>query len=336
VSVEQLDPAQSALLVIDMQNAFCHPEGTLGISGVDTGPAREAIPLVARLAKRCDAAGVPVIWTRQVHLPADASRAHKRLATHTQRRKRVSALAGSWDAQLVEELRPLADDPDFVVTKHRFGCFHESRLELLLRMLGTRALLVAGVTENACVETTIREAYLRDYDVVAVSDCIAPVRADWREITHAVWQQYLCELATSEEVVAWLDRSAAPGIEALGHLLLETTDLDRAERFYAGALGLKVRKRERFRDGRPLIVTEQGLGLTEGGTGQGGQVDHIAFRTRGVRELAERLAAEGVEIVRGPEPGAYGLSLYVVDPDGNEIELFGPDDSVPGEKESAR
>ena len=63
-----------------------------------------------------------------------------------------------------------------VVRKHRFGAFYETRLETLLGMLGVRTLFITGVTLNACVETTIREAYLRDYDVVAVTDCIAGVR----------------------------------------------------------------------------------------------------------------------------------------------------------------
>ncbi|MGH2960782.1 MAG: isochorismatase family protein, partial [Solirubrobacterales bacterium] len=279
MSLDRLEPETTALLVIDMQNAFCHPEGTLGVSGVDVGPTREAIPRIARLVERCREAAVPAVWSRQVHLEPDASRARKRLAVHTQRRQRVSAVAGTWDAELVDELKPLADDhPILVFTKHRFGCFHESRLDLLLRMLGARALLVAGVTENACVETTLREAYLRDYDVVAVTDCIAPVRTDWRETTHSVWSHYLCELATSDEVGGWLEGAAGPAVEQLGHLLLETADLKRAERFYVDVLGFSVRKRERFRDGRPLVVTHQGLGLTSGVSGDGGPVEHIAFR----------------------------------------------------------
>ncbi|MBX5469558.1 MAG: isochorismatase family protein [Thermoleophilaceae bacterium] len=326
MSIAALDPARTALLVIDMQNAFVHDEGTLGASGVDVKPAQATIAPHRRLIERCRAAGMPVIWTLQVHLPDDASRARKRLASHTAKRKRVSALAGTWDAEIVDELKDLADDPTYVVVKHRFGAFHETRLDALLRMLGVEALLVTGVTANACVETTLREAYLRDYDVVAVTDCIAAVRPEWEPTAHAVWSHYLGELATSQEVIDWLDGAGRGAeVEGLAHLLLQTTDIDAAERFYVDLLGFKVRKRERFRDGRPLILTEQRMGITSGRKpGDGANFDHIAFHVRGLSGLVERARAAGVRVIRGPEPNAYGLSVYLEDPDGNEVELIGP------------
>jgi ureidoacrylate peracid hydrolase len=323
MSLDALSPPTTALLVVDMQNAFCHPEGTLGISGVDVGPAQATIEPVRRLVEAARAAKVPVLWTQQEHFPVDASRAKKRLASHTAKRKRVSALSGSWDMDFVDELKPLADDPSFVIRKHRFGSFYETRLEQVLRMLGTEALLVGGTTANACVETTLREAYLRDYDVVAITDAIAAVRPEWEPTAHAVWAQYLGELATTDEVVAWLERAAAPRALELGHLLIQTADLDRSLAFYLDFLGLTVRKRDSFRDGRPLVVTNEGVGLTNGRPeGGGGPVEHVALRARGVRELAERAPAAGVPIVRGPEPSAYGVSLYLADPDGNQIEVF--------------
>jgi ureidoacrylate peracid hydrolase len=112
------------------------------------------------------------------------------------------------------------------------------------------------------------------------------------------------------------------GAVALGHLLLQTADLARAEAFYVEFLGFTIKKREPFRDGRPLIVTDQGLGLTSGRPPGAGPVEHIAFRATGVNEIAQRARAEGVPIVAGPEPSSYGLSLYLEDPDGNKIELF--------------
>jgi ureidoacrylate peracid hydrolase len=323
MTLELLDPSKTALLVIDMQNAFCHPEGTLGISGVDVESAQRAIPAVARLVGSCKEAGIPVIWSQQVHFTADAGRARKRLPSHTQKRARVSALAGTWDAQLVDELAVLADDPSLVFTKHRFGCFYETRLDAMLRMLGTEALLVSGATANACVETTLREAYLRDYDVVAVTDCIAAVRPEWEPLAHDVWGQYFGVLTTSDEIARWLARAVAPRALGLGHLLLQTTDLEAAEAFYLGLLGLTLRKRETFRDGRPLTLTNEGLGLTSGRPAGDGPLEHVAFQARDVLGIAERAQVAGVTISRGPEQSAYGVSLYLLDPDGNQIEVFG-------------
>ena len=323
MSINDLDVKNTALLVIDMQNAFCHPEGTLGVSGVDVEPAQAILKPVRRLIERAGAAGVPVLWTVQEHFEHDESRAKKRLASHTSKRARVSALAGTWDAEIVDELKDLATDPSMMITKHRFGAFHQTRLEMVLRMLGADALLVAGATTNACVETSIREAYLRDYDVIAVTDCISGIRPEWTPTAHAVWAQYFGELASSDEVIAWLDAASRPRASGLGHLLLQVADLETAERFYVDFLGLTVKKREQFRDGRPLVVTTEGLGLTDGAPGGDGPVEHIAFHGRGIGAMAERCREAGVTIVRGPEPSSYGVSLYLKDPDGNQIELFG-------------
>jgi ureidoacrylate peracid hydrolase len=114
-----------------------------------------------------------------------------------------------------------------------------------------------------------------------------------------------------------------PRIKGLGHLLLQTTDLAEAEDFYLDFLGFTVRKRDKFRDGRPLIVTHEGLGLTSGGPEGGGPVEHIAFAATGISTIAKRAAERGFKIVLGPEPTPYGLSVYLADPDGNKIELFG-------------
>jgi catechol 2,3-dioxygenase-like lactoylglutathione lyase family enzyme len=192
-------------------------------------------------------------------------------------------------------------------------------------MLGVEALLITGVTANACVETTLREAYLRDYDVVAVTDCIAAVRPEWAPTAQAVWAHYLGELATSQEIVDWLAATRAPGVERLAHLLLQTSDIEAAERFYVDLLGFGVRKREAFRDGRPLVLTHQGMGITNGRAAGGSgsaNVDHIAFYVTALDALAERATGAGVRVIRGPETNAYGRSIYLEDPDGNEVELI--------------
>lgn len=200
---ERFTPTRAAVLIIDMQNAFCHPEGTLGASGVDITDCRAVIAPIRRLVEAAYGAGVPVIWTVQEHFAVDAWRARKQLPSHTAKRVRVSALAGTWDAELVEELAPLATTPSLVIRKHRFGAFYETGLDLVLRMLGRDGLLVTGVTANACVDTTMREAYLRDYDIVAVSDCIGGIDPRWKHVATEVWSQFLAVLATSEEVITW-------------------------------------------------------------------------------------------------------------------------------------
>lgn len=115
-----------------------------------------------------------------------------------------------------------------------------------------------------------------------------------------------------------------PRVFGVGHVLLQVSDLDAASPFYLDFLGFEVRKRDTFEGGRPLLVTVQGLGLTTGGpAGGSGPVEHIAFRAKNVEAVAERAKERGVEIIRGPEPSSYGISLYLRDLDGNKVELFG-------------
>ena len=319
-----LDHSKVALLVIDPQNAFVHSEGTLGISGVRVKPAQDTIPLIKELAEAFRAAGAPVFWTLQEHTEIDKRRGRKRLPSHTSKRKKVAALANTWDAAFVDEISDLAHSiPENVIRKHRFGAFYETRLNTMLELYGVEAIFVVGATTNACVETSIREAYLRDYDVIAIRDGIAGVRPEWEETAMEVWSQYLAYVSDSGEVFAWLQQAGKPRTLRFGHLLLKCRDIDVAASFYIDQLGFTRKEDAKpLPDGRPLIVTNQGLGLTEGGTGSQEQMDHFAFEVQDVTGLSASLKENGTRFVRELGPGPYGLTIYVNDPDGNIVELY--------------
>jgi nicotinamidase-related amidase/catechol 2,3-dioxygenase-like lactoylglutathione lyase family enzyme len=323
MSIEALDLKTSALIVTDMQNAFAHEKGTLGVSGVDTKRLAAITPPLKKLIERCQAAGMPVIWTVQEHLTPDAVRAKKKIAAHTAKRKQVAALAGTWDAEIVDELKVLAAvNPTFVVRKHRFGAFYATRLEQLLRMLGTQALFITGTTTNACIETTIREAYLRDYDVVAVKDCISGVNSAWESAAQEVWAQYFGVLSDSREVAAWIEAQQRPRTLGFAHMLLQVADLEASKRFYVDLLGFTERKAKPLADGRPFVPFHQGIALTTGGTGKPVQIDHMAFRVHDVAGLARRLKGSSVKFFEDLHDGIYGRTVYVADPDGNKVELY--------------
>jgi nicotinamidase-related amidase/catechol 2,3-dioxygenase-like lactoylglutathione lyase family enzyme len=323
MTLDNLDTRNSALLVIDLQNAFVHDKGTLGISGVDTRRLSSIVPALAELIPRCQAAGIPVIWTVQEHFAVDASRAHKKLAGHTSRRKQVSALAGSWDEEIVEELKPLAAfNPSYVIRKHRFGAFYETRLEMMLKMLGTRTLFIAGTTTNACVETSIREAYLRDYDVVALNDCISGVNGEWEETAKKVWKQYFCELSDSKEMLGWIEAQSAPRTLGFGHMLMMVEDVPRSVAFYVDQLGFSVRPAKPLADGRPFTAFHQGVAVVAGRAPAHKQIDHMAFEVNDVRVLRDKLKKAKVAFQEDLHDGPYGLTIYVTDPDGVRVELY--------------
>lgn len=323
MAIEALDIRSAALLVIDPQNAFLHDQGTLGVSGVNTKRLSAIVPPLKCLIERFQAADVPVIWTMQEHFAKDASRAVKKLAGHTAKRKQVSALAGSWDEEFIEELKPLAaKDPSLIIRKHRFGAFYETRLDQVLRMLGVRTLFITGATINACVETSIREAYLRDFDVVAVEDCVSGVNDEWEKVAKQVWAQYLCETSDSASILNWLDAQTKPRALAYGHSLIMVEDMARSLAFYNGLLGLEIRPAKPLADGRAFTAFKQGIALVAGKEAGHRQIDHIAFEVNDVRALAAQVKAAGVKVISDLADGPYGLTIYVADPDGIKVELY--------------
>jgi catechol 2,3-dioxygenase-like lactoylglutathione lyase family enzyme len=112
---------------------------------------------------------------------------------------------------------------------------------------------------------------------------------------------------------------------AVSHLLLHVSDLQRAERFYTEELGFHIARRDRLKDGRPLTVLEEGMGLTPYPEGMAPpacpNVEHIAFRVASIEPLVERFAASGRSYEGPVVTERYGRSLYVRDEDGNRIEL---------------
>jgi catechol 2,3-dioxygenase-like lactoylglutathione lyase family enzyme len=118
--------------------------------------------------------------------------------------------------------------------------------------------------------------------------------------------------------------SVQPIAVGLTHLLLQVSNLNAAERFFVDMLGFTVRDRSTLRDGRPLVVLRQGLGLTTFPTGAAPSartVDHIAFRVQNLAPFTERLADRKVPYEGPLTTPTYGNSIYVRDPDGNRIEL---------------
>ena len=158
----------TALLVIDMQNGFCHPDGSFAQLDLDITMCTEAINGCARLVEAARAAGVPVIFTRYVYRSDYANGGvlvHELLPALAEVK---SLAAGTWDAELVDELEPQAGD--FVIDKARYSAFYGTGLEPVLTSLGVRSLVIGGVTTNMCVETTARDASQRDYRVFVVRD----------------------------------------------------------------------------------------------------------------------------------------------------------------------
>lgn len=205
--LSKIDLATTGLLVIDMQNAFCHPKGTLSADGANVKAIQEMLDPLSRVIEACQRKGIQDFWSIQEHYENDATRPRHRLRPHTLRRFRVPSVKGTWDAQVVDELQPQMKDQSEVFTKNRFGCFYNTQLTQLLAIYGIDTLIITGVDINVCVETTIREAYMRDLDVIALKDCVGGVHADWHETTFQVWERYLGAVISSDHLLQLIEGS---------------------------------------------------------------------------------------------------------------------------------
>jgi nicotinamidase-related amidase len=160
-----------ALIVVDMQNGFCHPDGSLPRLGMSLAGADAAVRGAAVAVQQARRAGVPVIFTRHQYRPGRADEG-RRLAELGAGLATLNGLtAGSWDADVVDEMGCGPDD--LVIDKARFDAFLWTSLDPLLRGLGAEHLLVCGVVTNICVESTVRAAFMRDYSVTLLADCCA-------------------------------------------------------------------------------------------------------------------------------------------------------------------
>ncbi len=200
----QITPGRTALINVDMQNCFV--EGS-PIAAPD-GPA--VLQRINRVAAACRKAGVLAVHTRSVFRP-DGSNLGV-LAEFDPVVKTGILSKGSPAAALHKDL--VVDPRDITLDKPRFGAFHGTDLELILRARNIDTLIITGIATNVCCETTAREAAVRDFRVLFVSDGTAtfPIRelsADQlQRATCATLGKVFAQVLTVDEVIAKIERAA--------------------------------------------------------------------------------------------------------------------------------
>lgn len=204
--LSRVDLTTTGLLIVDMQNAFCHLKGTLALDGADVGAIQQMLDPLANFIRACQAVGIQDFWSVQEHYDDDATRHRHKLRPHTLKRFRVPSVKGTWDAQVVDELQPLINAQSEVFTKNRFGCFYNTNLEKLLAIYGIDTLIVTGVDTNVCVETTVREAYMRDLDVIVLQDCVGGVHEKWAQVALEVWARYIGGVVASGDLIEVIEK----------------------------------------------------------------------------------------------------------------------------------
>ena len=170
---------ETAVIVVDMQNAYASKGGYLDLAGFDIAGAERVIEQTTKVVETARAAGIPVIYFQNgwdaEYVEAGGPGSpnwHKSNALKTMRARpelQGKLLArGGWDYELVERLAP--HEGDIVLPKTRYSGFYNSQLDSVLRARGIRNIVLIGIATNVCVESTLRDGFFLEYFGIMLED----------------------------------------------------------------------------------------------------------------------------------------------------------------------
>lgn len=161
-----VDLGRPALIAVDLQNDFVHPEGKVGRGGGDMQPLLDAVTGINRLILAARRSSVPVVYVRVTHSPSVDSPAYRaRYELRGMAVDRLLCADGSWGAEFYSELEPPAPG-ELVITKHGYDGFTVDQLSEHLTELGVDTVVVTGVVTELCVMGTVAGAFEHGFHVV--------------------------------------------------------------------------------------------------------------------------------------------------------------------------
>lgn len=207
-----VDPARTALVVIDMQHDFLAPGAPL-----ESPAGRAMIPVLNDTVRFCRDAGIPVFFTAHVHRP-DGSDMGRFADLYPPIAQGQALIEGTPGAALYSEVDRRPDEP--LIPKHRYSAFFGTDFEMQLRGRGVDTLVATGVTTEDCVHATIRDAMFRDFRTAVLSDACATYdhpdlghgamsAAEVHAATLVVLAQSTADVLTSAEFKALAEKGSA-------------------------------------------------------------------------------------------------------------------------------
>ena len=164
-----------------MQNGFVSKGGSYDLMGINVSRYAEVVPTLKRLIDYCRRVKIPIFYSQAVREESGIdllTRSHRILPKSREERikKRPICIRGSWDAEIVDDLKPTADD--HVVIKRRDSVFQDTEFEVWLQSLGIDSIIFSGIDTSICVESSLRDAFNHGYDIVMISDATASNNLD--------------------------------------------------------------------------------------------------------------------------------------------------------------
>jgi ureidoacrylate peracid hydrolase len=219
-----IDPARTALVVVDMQNAFVHPGGLLDLAGVDISEAPRTVEAAQRALAAARALGMRVVFL-EIGYPPDRSTAGGPLSPNPRKELALVLMDrrpelrgrlltwGTWDAETVAAVRPRQGE--VVVRKQRYSGFAGTPLDQYLRSHDVRTLLFIGVATNVCVESTLRDAYFLEYWPVLVEDATMQAGPPFCQQATVFNVEHFFGWVTTSHALA--EAAGAPRVAAAAH-----------------------------------------------------------------------------------------------------------------------
>ena len=205
------EKGKTAMIVVDMQNAFLSDEGSMTQGGMDISELKKTVTPVVGLVDACHGSNVPVIFTRMV-MRADYMDAGLRSERRPEFKKINSLVVGTWDVEL--DPRMDVQPADYILDKTRYSSFYNTNLEVILRGLRVETLIVCGVTTEICVESTVRDAYFHDYRIFVPENAVAAMDVDRHRGTLKTIQYGFGAVTSSDAIIDALgfslDRHESP------------------------------------------------------------------------------------------------------------------------------
>lgn len=195
---EKVDPASTALIVVDIQNEFCADDGWYGKQGVDLGMMQVAVKRADSLIQEARNAGVRIVFIRSTYDDHFINEPMRELIRDFGSDDLVGKMCatGTYGADFYL-VAPEPDEP--IVTKHRYSAFYGTELEVILDAWHIKTVVLAGVMTNVCIDSAARDANFRGFHVVVVDDCTGTCTAGRDDITAAELHRHT--LATIEMAI---------------------------------------------------------------------------------------------------------------------------------------
>lgn len=208
---DKVAPHHTAVLAVDLQNDFCAVGGYMHREGVSLRMVDQMVPPTRTLLAAARQAEIATIYFR-----ANYSSVSNWYLSQTwlERASRVNREGGhldygvceegSWGFEFFGDLGPVGSSNELVITKHRYSGFVGTEVDIVLRSRGVRTVVIVGVASNVCVESTARDAFMRDYYVVLPRECCATYSDEEQRATLRNIDNYFGEVVPMPEVVgAW-------------------------------------------------------------------------------------------------------------------------------------